>query len=325
MLRKFPYCKPGLETSLMGIASGICAGGVLRGRTEITTRDGMAVFTELAISGGLPGAYQLSFEVFGSTANATAWISVMSGVAGMLRMPLTSALRASGGDVAFDSSGPAPWPLSGVPPKVRVVTVTADPSLADNLTVYAVSIDAQSVVAAGELGNIDAIITDDPASTDAPPRGGGVVFANNAAVTSGGGVADFSGLRLGGYVRPHAMLAFVCEGNLLVWSETRPQPASDVSLAPGGAATLSTIAFTRLPAGGPAVTPASVKVLVQPPTSVVEGQVAFLRLSLPASLAGTSVIATAHPHYETADRAAAPASTVEQQHYSEDPGWPSRF
>jgi len=305
--------------------------GELAGNSVITTRDGIADFTELSIMQGLPGGYQLSFEVFAALANTTVWMSVQSQVAAIVPAPAAdgadASKRAASTDFSFDSSGSAPWPIVGTAPRVRVVTTLPDSSAADNFTVHAVSIDADSYIKTGLLGQVDSVLSQDPAATDAPPPGGGVVFTGHAVLTSGGGYADFSSLMLSGFVRPHAMIAFVCQGEVLVWSAFRPPTGTNVSLVKGGDGSMSSVSYSPLPLSGPAVTAlaggSSVTVL-NAPTACVEGRVCFARIRLPSELSGTHVVAVASPSQTASEMASLPAQSSDQQ-FSLDPRWPARF
>ncbi len=49
-----------------------------------------------------------------------------------------------------------------------------------------------------------------------------VALVGNAERVDAGGVARFPSLAVAGYDRPYLLLAFVCQGQVLVWSLAQP-------------------------------------------------------------------------------------------------------
>ena len=76
-----------------------------------------------------------------------------------------------------------------------------------------------------------------------------VVLVGNAERVDAEGVARFPSLAVAGYDRPYLLLAFVCHGQVLVWSQADPLESYNVSehaAARGGRAGFATIAYTQV-------------------------------------------------------------------------------
>ena len=76
-----------------------------------------------------------------------------------------------------------------------------------------------------------------------------VALVGNAERVDAGGVARFPSLAVAGYDRPYLLLAFVCQGQVLVWSQAEPLEGYNVSehaAARGGRAGFATIAYTEV-------------------------------------------------------------------------------
>jgi hypothetical protein len=253
--RRFPYCHPTLAGTLRAkSASKICDISI-QGGSATTNRDGVAWFDQLTFTSVLPGAYQVSFEVYGAMKNVTLWLTVKGAVSALAHATPHTHDRTAGTDITFDqSSSSAPWKIASFPlPAVRAVVATTNTSRWSNLTIVAVSADIDQT----DDGYYDsyAIVSENPSLSVRPDSG--VLLTGNTARTSDNGVAVFDQLGVVGYDRPYMLLVFVCHGEILVWSKRGVPLVQNASETSGtGSNVFDTLAYVKLPTSAPAVTAA---------------------------------------------------------------------
>jgi len=115
------------------------------------------------------------------------------------------------------------------------------------------------------------------------------------------GVATFPELAVAGYDRPFLLLAFVCQGQILVWSKSDPPAAyniSEYSASRGGVGAFASIAYVSLPAVSPAVLATAAQATASGITNafeVTEGLTFGIELVHDPSLAGAAIVAKLIP------------------------------
>ena len=308
VVRDLPFCSRTLAAGDDSMGNAKACRYNLAGASAKTDRDGVATFSELFFDSRLPGGYRLEFFAERSLLNVTEWMTVKPSVAQVIVDESYTAERAGGDDLVFDSAG-LPMPLKGGVPKVRIVTPSSMAGLKyaatrgsgalmrANLTVFAINLDADRDLGGDLLRSIR--ISPNPEQANIPNNH--VVLVGNEALVDSNGVASFPNLAVAGYDRPYLLLAFVCQGQVLVWSQSQPPATYNVSehaAARGGLGAFPTIAYTVLPAPPTAVVADGAKVApkgVQSAFSVTEGAAFGLEMQHESSLAGAALVAKLTP------------------------------
>eukprot|EP00961_Rhodomonas_salina_P182292 2460937-Rhodomonas_salina.2 len=84
VMRRLPFCREEVQgTAHARAARQICTFS-LAGQYAISDRDGVAVFSELRVLTGLPGAYRLEIFAEGSRTNVCLWVSVRARVSALV-------------------------------------------------------------------------------------------------------------------------------------------------------------------------------------------------------------------------------------------------
>lgn len=313
VLTDLPFCHP--LASLTGrsmTSEGICS-FELAGNTALTDRDGVVSFDELAFTKALPGAYLLNFYTDNARANVTLWFTVQASISALLPADDAPSGRFEGTHPAFSGTvAPMPLAQSSTPPAVVAL------SLAGNRTTYPISplivtafaLDP-SVDLGGRLASTTLLAPDPERARRANPL---VVLGGATAVADENGVARFPNLTIAGpmpprvllgprvfqwagggavevtrnrtvpgFDRPDLVLAFTCQGFVLVWSEVMATSA-DTASGELYRSAFRTIASATLPTPVMVTAAADPRAVAQFEDEVVEGKPFSISLALPPSV-----------------------------------------
>jgi len=308
VLLDLPFCGRTLGGGEGSAAPLLCQHS-LSGTTAQTDNDGVAEFTGLTFESGLPGAYRLEFYAENVLLNATEWMTVKASVSQLVVDESYTADTAGGQDLVFSADGGLPLKLTSTPPAVRIVLASGVEGLATNetrgagrvrlgnLSAYAIHLDA-SWHLAGALAN-HVRLSATPEVADVPNTH--VCLVGDEARVDAEGVARFPDLAVAGYDRPYLLLAFVCQGRVLVWSRSDPPASyntSEHAAASGGKGAMPTIAYVTLPAVEASLAAAARQAKpngVQGKFQVTEGAPFGLEIQHEASLSGGAFVAKLRP------------------------------
>lgn len=305
VLRDLPFCSRTLLAGDETVGNAKVCQYLLYGASAVTDRDGVATFTQLTFQAGLPGAYRLQFHAEKALLNVTEWFSVKASISRLIVDESYAADTTSGTDVLFSNEQGLPFKLSSPAPAVRLVvpsgvrglesstTRGAKGLIFSNLTVFAINLDP-----AWHLGGaLASYVTLSPNPEVSSIPNTHVALVGNSAAVDSNGVAMFPELAVAGYDRPYLLLAFVCQGQVLVWSKSDPPAAYNVSqysAARGGWGAFPSIAYISLPsvassmlATAAQATPSGITQAFE----VTEGMPFGIELVHDASLAGAAFVA----------------------------------
>ncbi|EKX50950.1 hypothetical protein GUITHDRAFT_103531 [Guillardia theta CCMP2712] len=299
---RLPFCDPTWSSTAHAASNQPVCQVSLVGSSVLTDRDGVADFKRLAFDAALPGAYRLEFYTAESALNASEWVTVKPAISSIEADPLASPGRESGTDIQFDNRE-VPMKLSSSPPALRVIAgggfagigslpSRGVPGIDLNVTVHAVGLDFRYDL----NGSLEETIALDAEEMEQWSLGS-VVLSGNTAQASTDGFVSFPNLSVLGYDQPLLLLAFVCHGEVFVWSQVQLQPAFNVSeraASSDGFGALATVAFLHLPAPLAASSPSSVSILSWPDRAV-EGEQFEVKFQHPSSLDGAALVPRVRP------------------------------